>query len=76
MNTIVEIAETIGTDSSGCGEAAENGRSTAVDRLLRRSEKRRSAWAEPLKVRKMREQAADLISNSLVLEEQTEKILS
>ncbi len=74
MNTIVEIAETIGTDFLAAVKAAENARSTAVDCLLRQIAEAEEARGQSLlKVRKMREQAADLISNSLVLEEQTEK---
>ena len=74
MNTIVEIAETIGTDFLAAVKAAENARSTAIECLLRQIEEAEEARAQSLlKVRKMREQAADLISSSLLLEEQTEK---
>jgi hypothetical protein len=73
VNTIVEIAETIGTDFLAAVKAAENARSTAVECILRQIAEAEELRGQNLaKVRGMREQAADLISSSLLLEEQTE----
>lgn len=70
---IIQIAETIGTEFQAAVKAAEAAKAVAVDDIGRRLEGAEEArQAGIAKVRKMREDAARLISESLTLEEQTE----
>lgn len=70
---IVQIAETISTEFQAAVKAAENAKAVAVDDIGRRFDEAEEARLAGLaKVRKMREDAARLVSDSISLEEQTE----
>lgn len=70
---IVQIAETIGTEFQAAVKAAEAAKAVAVDDIGRRlTEAEDARQAGIAKVRKMREDAARILSESIALEEQTE----
>ena len=70
---IVQIAETISTEFQAAVKAAEAAKAVAVDDIGRRMDEiEETRQAGLAKVRKMREDAARLVSDSISLEEQTE----
>lgn len=70
---IVQIAETISTEFQAAVKAAENAKAVAVDDIGRRMDEiEETRQAGLAKVRKMREEAARILSDSLAVEEQTE----
>ncbi len=70
---IVQISETLTAEFSSAVKAAESAKAAAVDDIARRLDEANETRQEALaRVRKMREDAARLVSDSIAIEEQAE----